>query len=149
MPNDIALVYDDIADCCSVLVAQTDIIIPEVYSLMQKVDTLLDHGLYLEQASPALKTAYEQFSRTLQSAGASLEMYAQMFSNIKTAFENNDNAAMAGALDGLDGDGGYAPEATENPMSEKDPREWAPTGGNIGANVNWNADHTQVTGVDK
>ncbi|MFR9723402.1 hypothetical protein ACL02R_08530 [Streptomyces sp. MS19] len=143
---DILADYEGIADTCGQLSTQAGIIIPEIYTLMNTVSTLLDDGLYLEQASPALKTAYEQFSRTLQSAAGSLQVFANMFTTIKDSFENNDAELFAGTLSGLDGDGGYELTADEVTSPTPDPAAWDDSK-NIGSGVTWNEDHSQVTNV--
>ncbi|WP_129841622.1 hypothetical protein [Streptomyces sp. RFCAC02] len=146
--GNIRLNYEGIADCCTVLVSQSEMMIPEIYRLVAKVDMLLDNGLYLEQASPALKTVYEQFSMSLHSAAANLQSYANTFENVKHAFEFNDLASAQAALEGLDGEGGYdlGPDPEYQPVEGETPL-YSPPGGTIGSDVTWNENHDRVIDI--
>ncbi|SFD55564.1 hypothetical protein [Streptomyces aidingensis] len=143
---DISAEYAGIAEASQKMSTQCGIMVPEIYSLMEKVNTLLDNGLYLEQASPALKTAYEEFSKSLQMAAANIQGYANLLTAISDAFQNNDAALFAATLSSIDGEGGLelTPEEVTTPTD--DPPEWSPPGGGSdGTPVVWNEDHSQIT----
>ncbi len=142
---DISADYAGIAETSGKLSTQCGIIIPEIYNLLSTVDTLLDNGLYLEQASPALKTAYEEFSRSLQQAASNIQGYANLFTGISDGFKSNDAALFASALSGIDGEGGYETTAEEVQTPTDDPPEWAPPNGDIGSGGTWNEDHSVFT----
>ncbi|MBL1066194.1 hypothetical protein [Streptomyces sp. 7-21] len=146
---DIAADYEGIAETCSTFVAQCNIIIPEIYSLLERVGNLLDEGLYLEQASPALKAAYTEFSQSLHSAAGNLQSYANIFTQIKDNFENNDAALFAGTLSSLDGEGGLELEPEEVTSETPDPPEWDDSKNIGGTALTWNEDGTQITSVGK
>jgi hypothetical protein len=142
---DISADYAGIAETSSQLTTQCGIIIPEIYTLMGRVDTLLDNGLYLEQASPALKTAYEEFSRSLQMAASNIQGWANILTGISDSFKNNDAALFASSLSGIDGEGGYETTAEEVTTPTDDPPEWDGSKDIGGPTGSWNEDHTVFT----
>ncbi|MDT0320537.1 hypothetical protein E1265_13445 [Streptomyces sp. 8K308] len=143
---DLSADYAGILDTTTKLSTQCGIIIPEIYSLMAEVSTLLDNGLYLEQASPALKTAYEEFSRSLQSAAGNLQIFANIFTGIKESLQNNDAELFASTLSSLDGEGGYEVTAEDFTTTPPDPPAWNDANNIGGTPVTWNEDRTQLTG---
>jgi hypothetical protein len=142
---DISADYAGIAETSSQLSTQCGIIIPEIYNLMSRVDTLLDNGLYLEQASPALKTAYEEFSRSLQLAASNIQGWANILTGISDSFKSNDAALFASSLSGIDGEGGYEVTAEQVETPVNDPPEWDDSKGLEGPTGTWNEDHTVFT----
>jgi hypothetical protein len=144
---DLSADYAGILDTTTKLSTQCGVIIPEIYRLMGEVSTLLDNGLYLEQASPALKTAYEEFSRSLQSAAGNLQVFANIFTSIKDSLQNNDAELFAGTLSSLDGEGGYEITATEVVSPTPDPPGWDSSKNIGGTPVTWNEDRTTITGA--
>ncbi|RBM20458.1 hypothetical protein [Streptomyces sp. PT12] len=142
---DIAADYQGIVDTAGKLSTQCNIIVPEIYDLMGTVGTLLDEGLYLEQASPALKTAYEEFSKSMQMAASGIQGWANLFTDIKTAFENNDAELFAVTLSAIDGEGGLELEPDEVTADKPPVPEWDDEHNLNGAPVTWNEDRTQIT----
>ncbi|WP_062207632.1 hypothetical protein [Streptomyces sp. NBRC 109706] len=143
---DISADYAGIAETSSKLSAQCNIIVPEIYSLLSKVGTLLDNGLYLEQASPALKTAYEEFSRSMQMAASNIQNWANLFTGINDAFKSNDSALFAATLSSIDGEGGLELTADEVETDTPDAPTWGPPGGDLGGTpITWNEDRSSIT----
>ncbi|UCM90408.1 hypothetical protein [Streptomyces marincola] len=143
---DLSADYAGILETTTQLSTQCGIIIPELYRLMGEVSTLLDNGLYLEQASPALKTAYEEFSRSLQGAAGNLQIFANIFTSIKESLQNNDAELFAGTISGLDGEGGYEVTAEDFTTEPPDPPEWDSSQEIGGTATHWNEDRTVLHG---
>ncbi|MDT0308747.1 hypothetical protein RM780_17520 [Streptomyces sp. DSM 44917] len=142
---DISADYAGIAETSSTLTAQCGIIIPEIYNLLGRVDTLLDNGLYLEQASPALKTAYQEFSRSLQMAASNIQGWANILTQISDSFRTNDAALFAASLSGIDGEGGYEVGYEEVTTATTAPPEWDDSRSLDGPSGTWNEDHSMFT----
>ncbi|RKN09418.1 hypothetical protein D7319_13270 [Streptomyces radicis] len=131
-------------DAAGKLSTTCNIIVPEIYSLMGTVGTLLDEGLYLEQASPALKTAYEEFSKSMQAAAAGLQNWANLLTAIKDAFENNDAELFAITLSAIDGEGGFEVTANEVTTTPGEVPKWDSQHELNGTPVDWNEDRTRL-----
>ncbi|KAB8169708.1 hypothetical protein FH609_005265 [Streptomyces sp. 3MP-14] len=143
---DISADYAGIAETAGKLSTQCNIIVPEIYSLLSRVGTLLDDGLYLEQASPALKTAYEEFSKSMHMAASNIQNWANLFTGLNDAFQNNDAELFAATLSSIDGEGGLELTAEEVTTDTEDPPEWGPPNGDLGGTpVTWNEDRSAIT----
>ncbi|MDT0267670.1 hypothetical protein RM844_15390 [Streptomyces sp. DSM 44915] len=151
MSNDVMhLDYEGIGETCTVLDGQARIFIDEVYRLLYMVRDLLEQGMYLEQASPALQTAYSEFSNSLHAGGTNLMSFAQLFESLRVNYENADNAAMASTLSSLDGEGGHFEPETEKPLPDSATLpEYNPPQGDIGYDVEWDRDQGIITSINK
>jgi hypothetical protein len=140
--GDISADYAGIAETAGKLSTQCNIIVPEIYNLLSRVGTLLDHGLYLEQASPALKTAYEEFSKSMHMAASNIQGWANLFTQLTDAFKNNDADMFASTLSGIDGKGGYEVTGEEVTTDTPDVPKWDNSNNLGGTPIDCNEDRT-------
>ncbi|GAB2901050.1 hypothetical protein [Streptomyces mayteni] len=145
---DISADYAGIAETASKLSAQCNIIVPEIYNLLSTVGTLLDNGLYLEQASPALKTAYEEFSRSMHSAATSIQHWANLLTSISDSFKSNDSELFAATLSNIDGEGGFELTAEEVETDPTYPPDWEESRNLGGPDVIWNEEGDEITSIN-
>jgi hypothetical protein len=125
--GDISADYAAIADASGKLSTECTTIHQKVIDLHTEVSTLLDTALFWRRASPALKTAYTEFSKTVQSGAAQLQSWAAVLTAISDGFKNSDETLFASALSSIDGEGGY--ELDPGPPIETpvdDPPTWDP-----------------------
>ncbi|WBB62043.1 hypothetical protein O7599_05745 [Streptomyces sp. WMMC500] len=141
---DISADYQGIADTSHKMSQQCDIIVPAIYGLIGKVSNLLDNGLYLEQASPALNTAYTEFSKSLQQAASAIQVYANLLTQISDAFKTQDADMFAATLSSIDGKGGFETSAEEVHSDKPGVPDWNPPPG-AGDTGSWSDDHTVYT----
>ncbi len=144
---DISADYAGISETASKLSTQCNIIVPEVYNLVSTVGTLLDNGLYLEQASPALKTAYEEFSKSMHMAATSIQGWANLFTQLNDSFKNNDSDLFAATLSSIDGEGGLELTAEDVETDLRDIPKWDDSHNLGGPDLTWNEDRSQITGA--
>jgi hypothetical protein len=133
---DISAEYTAIAETAGKMATQCNIIVDEIYDLLSRVGTLLDNGLYLEQASPALKSAYEEFSRSMQMAAASIQGWANLLTTIVDSFKNNDADLFAATLSSIDGKGGLELDP-EEVKTDTDTPKWDESQGLGGTPITW------------
>jgi hypothetical protein len=97
--NNVQLQYGQIDSISAQLDNAVQNINPQLLTLKNSVDTLLNDGLYLQQTSPAMQHAYEQFTTQLQQIVTKIGDFAKQFKDIKTQIEDMDQT-MAAQING-------------------------------------------------
>ncbi|WP_405591331.1 hypothetical protein [Streptomyces sp. NBC_01190] len=91
MPNaNVQLEYSQIDTVSSQLNNAVSNINPQLLTLKNSVDNLLSDGLFLQQTSPAMQHAYEQFTTQLQQIVTKIGDFAKQFTDIKTQINDMD-----------------------------------------------------------
>ena len=91
MPNkNVQLEYQQIDTVSSQLNNAVNNINPQLLTLKNSVDNLLNDGLFLQQTSPAMQHAYEQFTNQLQQIVQKIGDFAKQFTDIKTQINDMD-----------------------------------------------------------
>ena len=88
--NEVQLEYEQIEATAKQLNETSDHVNPQLLSLKTTVDNLLDNGLFLQQSSPALQQAYDQFTIQLQKAVDQINDFAKNFVDIKNTVQQLD-----------------------------------------------------------
>jgi uncharacterized protein YukE len=97
--NNVQLEYGQIDTVSSQLNNAVQNINPQLLTLKNSVDNLLSDGLFLQQTSPAMQHAYEQFTTQLQQIVQKIGDFANQFAGIKTQIEDMDKQ-MAASING-------------------------------------------------
>ncbi|MFF4749205.1 WXG100 family type VII secretion target [Streptomyces sp. NPDC002514] len=93
--NNVQLQYGQIESVSTRLQHAVTTINPQLMDLKSSVDTLLTDGLWLQQTSPAMQHAYEQFTGQLTQIVAKIEDFAKQFNAIKTQIDDMDQTMAA------------------------------------------------------
>lgn len=100
MPNNnVQLEYAQIDAVSAQLNNAVTNINPQLLALKNAVDQLLSDGLFLQQTSPAMQHAYEQFTVQLQQIVTKIGDFAKQFTAIKQQIEEMDTT-MAAQING-------------------------------------------------
>jgi uncharacterized protein YukE len=88
--NNVQLQYGQIESVSTRLEQAVLTINPQLMDLKASVDNLLTDGLWLQQTSPAIQHAYEQFTGQLTQIVTKIEDFAKQFKAIKTQIDDMD-----------------------------------------------------------
>ncbi|SEO08710.1 hypothetical protein [Actinacidiphila rubida] len=88
--NNVQLEYNQIDTVSSQLNNAVQNINPQLMTLKTSVDNLLADGLFLQQTSPAMQHAYEQFTTQLSQIVTKIGDFAKQFTDIKTQINDMD-----------------------------------------------------------
>ncbi|WP_420036481.1 WXG100 family type VII secretion target [Streptomyces sp. cg28] len=96
MPNNnVQLEYGQIDKVATELDHAVLTINPQLMGLKNSVTFLLNDGLWLQQTSPAMQHAYEQFTGQLTQIVNKIEDFAKQFKAIKTQIDDMDRTMAA------------------------------------------------------
>ncbi|MEE4543154.1 WXG100 family type VII secretion target [Streptomyces sp. V4-01] len=93
--NNIQLQYSQIDTVATQLNNAVTNINPQLLQLQGTVENLLGDGLFLQQTSPAMQHAYQQFTGQLTNIVAKIEDFAKQFTSIKTQIDDMDRTMKA------------------------------------------------------
>ncbi|PWI15314.1 hypothetical protein DI272_14915 [Streptomyces sp. Act143] len=93
--NNVQLQYGQIDTVATQLNNAVTNINPQLLQLKASVDTLLTDGLWLQQTSPEMQRAYEQFTGQLTQIVTKIEDFAKQFTSIKTQIDDMDRTMAA------------------------------------------------------
>ncbi|KUN18371.1 MAG: hypothetical protein HOV82_19865 [Streptomyces sp.] len=93
--NNVQLQYGQIETVSTQLTHAVTTINPQLMQLKGSVDNLLNDGLFLQQTSPAMQHAYEQFTVQLTQIVTKIEDFAKQFTAIKTQIDDMDRTMAA------------------------------------------------------
>ncbi|MFF4354442.1 WXG100 family type VII secretion target [Streptomyces sp. NPDC001530] len=93
--NNVQLQYGQIDAVATQLNNAVTNINPQLLQLKGAVDNLLQDGLWLQQTSPAMQGAYEQFTVQLTQIVTKIEDFAKQFTSIKTQIDDMDRTMAA------------------------------------------------------
>ncbi|MFI6435211.1 hypothetical protein [Streptomyces sp. NPDC050759] len=88
--QDVVFDYDEIARTATTMGTKLTDISTELTNLETTVSNLLQDGLVFEKASPALQSAYENFSKQMGESAANIKAYADSFNDIAEAIAESD-----------------------------------------------------------
>ncbi|WTW99427.1 WXG100 family type VII secretion target [Streptomycetaceae bacterium NBC_01309] len=91
---DVNIDFDEIATTATTMGTKLSDISNELNNLETTVSGLLQDGLVFEKASPALKEAYDTFSRQMKTSAANIQSYADNFNGIAKSLAESDSALM-------------------------------------------------------
>ncbi|CAG6390571.1 hypothetical protein NMG29_09355 [Streptomyces cocklensis] len=97
--NNVQLEYQQIDTVSSQLKNAVENISPQLMTLRTSVENLLSDGLFLQHTSPAMKTAYSQFTDQLQQVVTKINDFAKQFTDIKIQIDDMDTK-MAAQING-------------------------------------------------
>ncbi|MBW8817792.1 MULTISPECIES: hypothetical protein [unclassified Streptomyces] len=91
MAANISLSYSEIERVSNLLdTSVEETLVPRMDEAKTEVDTLLDNGLVLTKASPALQGQYEKFTQSLKDATDSIKGFAEQFRQIMQSVQDMD-----------------------------------------------------------
>lgn len=92
MAMDMDVTYDNITSVDTILNNAVATIVPQLTALQNQVQALLapDGGLWLQQSSPALWSAYQQFNTSLTNGIQDINQFATQFNGIATSLQQMD-----------------------------------------------------------
>ncbi|MET9135208.1 WXG100 family type VII secretion target [Streptomyces antibioticus] len=89
---DVLFDYDEIARTATTMGTKLSDISSELSDLESYVSGLLQDGLVFEKASPALQTAYDDFSNQMKTSAKNIQEYANTFNDIAKAIAESDSS---------------------------------------------------------
>ncbi|MYT71727.1 MULTISPECIES: hypothetical protein [unclassified Streptomyces] len=93
--NNVQLEYSQIDNVATELNHAVLTINPQLMKLKNSVTVLLNDGLFLQQTSPAMQHAYEQFTAQLTQIVSKIEDFSKQFTSIKTQIDDMDRTMAA------------------------------------------------------
>ncbi|WP_210574435.1 hypothetical protein [Streptomyces sp. GESEQ-4] len=87
---DVLFDYDEIARAATTMGNKLTDISNELTDLETTVSGLLQDGLVFEKASPALKDAYDAFSKQMKSSASNIGEYGKSFQDIGESIAQSD-----------------------------------------------------------
>ncbi|WP_330290925.1 hypothetical protein [Streptomyces sp. NBC_00576] len=87
---DVLFDYDEIARAATTMGNKLTDISNELANLETTVSGLLQDGLVFEKASPALKDAYDAFSKQMKSSASNIGEYGKSFTEIGNSIAESD-----------------------------------------------------------
>ncbi|MGW3647887.1 WXG100 family type VII secretion target [Streptomyces sp. NPDC000878] len=87
---DVLFDYDEIGRAATTMGTKLTDISNELTELETTVSGLLQDGLVFEKASPALKDAYDAFSKQMKSSAANIGEYGKSFQDIGDSIAQSD-----------------------------------------------------------
>ncbi|MCE7083488.1 WXG100 family type VII secretion target [Streptomyces sp. ST2-7A] len=87
----ISIDYSTIEATAGTMGTKLSDIATELTELKTTVEGLLQNGLVFEQASEALKEAYEFFTTQMETSANNIGEYAKLFQEISTELQNSDS----------------------------------------------------------
>lgn len=76
--------------------AVSDTLVPQLTSLQQEVDNLLQGGLLLTSTSPKMQASYASFNKSLTEAVNNITQFSKQFRDICAAVNNLDSQIASG-----------------------------------------------------
>ncbi|MFB7058004.1 hypothetical protein [Streptomyces vinaceus] len=89
--DDVVFDFDQIHTGCTNMGTKLSDIAKELVNLEGYVSGLLQNGLVFEKASPAMKDAYDEFSRQMKDSAANIKTFADTFKKIAEGMAQSDS----------------------------------------------------------
>ncbi|MFF4751131.1 WXG100 family type VII secretion target [Streptomyces sp. NPDC002514] len=102
---DVLVDYDEIARVATAMGSKLTDISAELRNLETTVSGLLQDGLVFEEAGPALRDAYTDFSNQMKTSAKNIQEYANTFNDILQSLSESDQAIATDVTDAANRNG--------------------------------------------